>query len=343
MTGSDVLETLRATPRTSLGALPTPLRAAPNLASLVDLPGDAVWLKLDGYTGFGLGGNKVRKLETELAPSRLDGIDTLISCGGPQSNSLRVVAAAAARLGRRCILVVNGSGPEPPVGNARLHALLTPYIVRVADRVERAPAMEAAAREVEAEGGRALVVPLGASTPRGALGYALAMLELKGQMDLDPAWDPDATRVFVASSSAGTLAGMLLGASVLGMHGLKLVGVSADDPAEDVLQAAIAIASDAAALIGFDGDLLTGSVTVTDAFVGEGYGVPTPAADAATLLFARSEGVLLDPTYTSKAAAGMVDWIASGNARASERIVFWHTGGEVTASLPRYDGAPPGA
>ncbi len=290
MTARSALLALERTPRSHLATTPTPLVHAVHLARALDRSPDAVWLKLDGHTGFALGGNKVRKLETELTPSRLDGVDTLISCGGPQSNHARVFAAAAAHLGRRCILVRNGESPDPPMGNARLQSLLTPHIVHVAERADRDPAMEEARRQVESEGGKALVVPIGASTPLGALGYARAMVELDAQLQGDVAWDPDATWIFVATSSAGTLAGMLLGASLLELEGLHLVGVSADDPADGIKARVVDLAGQAAELIGFRGELLVHRVSVTDEYVGDGYGVPTPEADAATLLLARSQG-----------------------------------------------------
>jgi len=301
---------------------------APNLVATLSLDPDRVWLKLDDYTGFGLGGNKVRKLETELSPDRLEGVDTLITCGGPQSNHARVTAAAAAHLGLRCVLVINGEATDPPTGNARLHRLLTADIITVADRAAREPAMEQARLDAEARGGRALVIPIGASTGRGALGYALAMVELDAQLQGAAGWDPAATWIFTATSSGGTLAGMILGASLLGWEGTRIVAVSADDPADEIRERVLELAREGAELIGYQGDFAVEGLTVTDAYVGGGYGVPTAASLEATTLFARSEGVLLDPTYTSKAAAGMIDWVRSGRVPSTDRIVFWHTGGQ---------------
>jgi 1-aminocyclopropane-1-carboxylate deaminase/D-cysteine desulfhydrase-like pyridoxal-dependent ACC family enzyme len=294
----------------------------------MSLDPDHVRLKLDDYTGFGLGGNKVRKLETELSPDRLVGVDTLITCGGPQSNHARVTAAAAARLGLRCVLVISGEPGDPPTGNARLHRLLTPDLVTVSERAARAPAMEKARSDAEARGGRALVIPIGASTGRGALGYALAMVELDVQIRGIAGWEPVATWIFTATSSGGTLAGIVLGASLLGWHKTRIVAVSADDPADQIRERVLELASEGAELIGYRGDLATEGLTVTDSYVGEGYGIPTAASLEATTLLARSEGVLLDPTYTAKAAAGMVDWVGSGRVGPGDRVVFWHTGGQ---------------
>ena len=328
MTAPEALRALERMRRIHLASTPTPLVPARNLARALGVEPDRVWLKLDDYTGFGLGGNKVRKLETELSPDRLEGVDTLITCGGPQSNHARVTAAAAAHLGLRCVLVINGEAADPPTGNARLHRLLTPEIITVAGRAEREPAMERARLEAEARGGRALVIPIGASTGRGALGYALAMVELGIQLENTAGLDPASIWIFTATSSGGTLAGMVLGASLLGWRDTRIVAVSADDPADEIRERVLGLARDGAELIGYQGDLAADELTVTDAYVGEGYGVRTAASLEATKLLARSEGVLLDPTYTAKAAAGMADWVRSGRVASSARIVFWHTGGQ---------------
>lgn len=330
---SGAIQALLHTPRTALALTPTPLTLAPHLGRHLDLSPHALWMKLDQYTGFGLGGNKVRKLETELAPERLNGVDTLITAGGPQSNHARVTAAAAAHLGRRCILVSNGEPPDPPTGNARLHRLLTSEVVVVPTRADRAPAMEAARLEVEARGGRALIIPLGASTARGALGYALGMLELGRQFE-HLGLAPSNTWIFSSTSSGGTLAGMLLGLSLMGWGGVRLVGISADDPSDAIRATVLRLAADAASLIGFDGTLRSEQVTISDDFVGEGYGIPTQASSGATETMARCQGVLLDPTYTAKAAAGMVEWIRNGRVPAGDRVLFWHTGGQVMAAIP---------
>lgn len=327
MNADTLRERLSALPRTPLASLPTPLRRAPRLRAALGPEAPDVLLKLDEETGFGLGGNKVRKLEYELAPERLEGVTHLITTGGPQSNHCRVTAAAAARLGLGCVLVVNGDAPDPPTGNALLHRLLGAHVRTVSSRGERADAMAAAAEEIAAAGGCALEVPLGASTARGALGYAAAALELHDQLP------PEADRsvhVFVASSSGGTLGGLLAGVALLPRADLNLVGVSADTPREDLLDTAWTLA--AGALEHLDSDpavlqRLRQRVDATDAEVGEGYGVPTEASRAATDLFARSEGVLVDPVYTSKAAAGLVSWLRDGRFPAGDRAVFWHTGG----------------
>ncbi len=311
-------------PRTRLANLPTPLVPAPRLAAELGHP--HVLVKMDAETGFALGGNKVRKLEYELEPLRITGITCLITAGGPQSNHCRITAAFAARHGLRSILVVQEPVPEHPTGNARLHRLFGAEIRTVRRREDRVDGMQRAAAQVEREGGRPLIVPIGASTPLGSLGYVRAAHELLEQLDaLGPA--PARTWVFLSASSCGTLAGLVLGFGLRGRTDLVAVGVSADAAGPELRSTTIEIARGAANLIGLDPDFALPPFEVVDDEVGEGYGVPTDASRAATDLFARREGIVLDPTYTAKAAAGMVHWIRERAVGPEERVVFLHTGG----------------
>lgn len=322
---SSTLHRLASWPRTPLAALPTRLVPAPNLGAALDMKGNRLHLKMDAETGFALGGNKVRKLEFELAPDRLAGVTHVITTGGPQSNHCRVTAGAAAHLGLRCVLVVNGEDEPDPRGNARLQRLFGADIRLVSRREDRAPGMEAAAADIERLGGRALIVPLGASTPIGTLGYALGAVELAAQMDALPAGAR--TWWFVSASSCGTLAGLLLGRSLLGRTDVTLVGVSADVAADDMRREALRLAGAGAALLGWDGAVPGEGLHCDDTQVGRGYGLVTPEAREAISLFGRTQGVVLDPVYTGKAAAGMVDWVRSGRIGPDDRVVFVHTGG----------------
>ena len=325
ISGREALARLDACPRQPLADLPTRLLAIDTLARSLGTWSRPVYVKMDADTGLGLGGNKARKLEHELAPDRIAGVTHIITTGGPQSNHCRMTAAAAAFLGRKCILVINGTVAGPPRGNALLQRLFGAEIRTVAGRPERAPAMEHAAREVAAAGGRAVVVPLGASTPLGSLGYARAAVELDSQLAQLPV--APHTWVFLSSSSCGTLAGLLLGFSLLERHDIRLVAVSADTPADEMRNDASRLATDAGALLGWHGRLLADTMTCDDTQVGEGYGIPTPASDEATRLFATTAGMVLDPFYTAKAAAGMLAWIRAGRVPAGDRVVFIHTGG----------------
>jgi 1-aminocyclopropane-1-carboxylate deaminase/D-cysteine desulfhydrase-like pyridoxal-dependent ACC family enzyme len=326
MSPDSPLERLADWPRLPLANLPTPLREMPRLARELGAPELDLWVKMDAETGFALGGNKVRKLEFELAPDRTAGVTCLLTAGGPQSNHCRVTAAAAARLGLGCVLVLNGPEPDPATGNALLHRLFGAEIVTVDDRADRAGRLEEEAAAVKRGGGVPLPVPIGASTGLGCLGYARAAVELMGQLDAcGPR--PKRTVVFVPSSSCGTLAGLLLGLSLLGRDDVFLVGVSADASTEQIEADAERIALEGAELLGWSGTLNTGTMRGDAGQVGAGYGIPTEAAEAATHLFAASEGLVLDPTYTAKGAAGMVERIHSGGAGPPDRVVFLHTGG----------------
>ena len=319
------IQRLRSWPRTTLAALPTRLVRADHLAAAVGAAPGRIHVKMDAETGFALGGNKVRKLEFELAPDRLAGVTHLITTGGPQSNHCRVTAAAAAHLGMKSILVVNGQEVADPRGNALLHRLFGAEIRTVANREGRAPAMQAAAAEIEGSGGRPLIVPLGASTPHGTLGYALGTVELAEQMRELPV--VPRTWIFVSASSCGTLAGLLLGISVLGRTDVTLVGVSADVSATDMRAEALRLMRGGAALLEWAGPFRDDCLECDDTQVGAGYGIVTPAATEAIDLFGRTQGIVLDPVYTGKAAAGMVAWVREGRVGPDDRVVFVHTGG----------------
>jgi 1-aminocyclopropane-1-carboxylate deaminase/D-cysteine desulfhydrase-like pyridoxal-dependent ACC family enzyme len=339
MTASDPIRRLSDWPTTPFANLPTPLIGAQQLAQHSGVR--PVYVKMDADTGFALGGNKVRKLEFELAPSRLTGVTCLITAGGPQSNHCRVTAAAAARLGLRCVLVIQGPAPVEPRGNALLQRLFGAEIEVVEDRTDRTPGMERVATRIRNEGGTPLIVPIGASTAIGSLGYARAAIELVAQLDrLNDGCDE--TLVFSSTSSGGTLAGLILGLSLLARRDIRLFGVSADAPADELREVSLALAREAAALLDVSpaGASATGASAtegstsvdivpfqVIDDQVGAGYGIPTPKSTAATELFARLEGVVLDPTYTAKAAAGMIAWVERHGLRERQRLVFLHTGG----------------
>lgn len=326
MTSHDpkALDRLLSWPRTHLVHAPTPLRALPRLSS--ELGESPIYAKMDAETGFALGGNKVRKLEFELESARIDGVTHLITAGGPQSNHCRVTAAFAARAGLRCVLVTNAPAPEAPSGNALLHRLFGAEIVVVPEKDDRVPSMEIVARKIAADGGTPMIVPIGASTGLGSLGYALAAHELAPQLDtLDDG--RSRTCVVVSASSCGTIAGLVLGVALLGRSDIRFVGVSADAPEAELRTTTDGLVVDAARLLEAAVDPSRANVHYDDRQVGAGYGMVTPASLEATDLFGRLEGVVLDPTYTSKAAAGLIDLARRGGADADERVVFLHTGG----------------
>ncbi len=324
-----MLTRLQEWPRASFVREPTPLIQAPNLAQTLDRTPADVLLKMDAESGFALGGNKARKLEFELAPDRLKGATHVITCGGPQSNHARLTAAAAARLGLKCVLVVNGDTPPPHTGNAYLHRLFGAEIRPVATQKDRDPTMAEVAAEVEAGGGHAVVIPLGASTPLGSLGYVRAAIEIDAQLRDHPhAGD---TWIFVSASSCGTYAGLALGFTLLERTDVRLVGVSPDISRAEILELTEDLASRAGGLLGAHAPLLTGLLHPTDDYVGPGYGIHSEASEEATAVLGRTEGVLLDPAYTAKTAAAMLDWAQSGRIPREDRMILWHTGGYPTA------------
>ena len=324
-----MLTRLEKWPRTPFVREPTPLIQAPNLAQWLGRAPADVLLKMDAESGFGLGGNKARKLEFELAPDRLKGVTHVVTCGGSQSNHTRLTAAAAAHLGLKCVLVVCGDTSPPYKGNAYHQRLFGAEIRPVASRTERKPAMADVAARIDADGGQAIVIPLGASTPLGSLGYVRAAAEIDVQFRDHP--HTGSTWIFVSASSCGTYAGLALGFTLLQRTDVRLVGVSPDIAREEVLELTGDLANGAGELLGVRTPLLPELLHPTDDYVGLGYGIRSNESEEATAVLARTEGVLLDPAYTAKTAAAMLDWAQSGLIPAEDRMVLWHTGGYPTA------------
>lgn len=321
-----ISEPLASISRTPLGVYPTPLEPLGRLQKQLAEAGPRLFIKRDDYTGFAMGGNKVRKLEYMLAPEVVRQTDVIITTGGFGSNHARVTAAAAAKLGKRCILVLNGKEPDPPRGNALLQRLFGAEIVVVATREERAARSAAIAEELRERGLTPLLIPLGASTPVGALGYVRASFELAAQLR-DAGIGPETVSIVVSASSCGTLAGLIAGLHLAGLHKAQLVGVSPDISAADMRSTSLELAAGVLNLLGLPAPDFGEWPTAEDGYVGAGYGVPTAESRNAIDLFARNEGILLDPVYTAKAAAGMIDWLRTGRFARERNMVFLHTGG----------------
>ena len=312
---------LRSLPVVPLAPLPSPVEELPRLrARLVRAP--RLLVKRDDAIGFAFGGNKVRKMQLIAARAQACGADTLITTGGVQSNHARVTAAAAARLGMGCILIVNGAPPARLTANALIDALLGAEVRYVATRDERAPAMERAAGDVRAAGGTPFVIPLGASTPLGAAAFVAAIVELAQQID-----PPDV--IVHSTSSGGTQAGLIAGCALAGWH-TRVLGISADERSEPLAAQIRELLRGVAGLLGVDADRFNAAgVDVDDRFVGAGYGEDTDESAEAIALAARTEALFLDPTYTGKAMAGLIARLRRGEFRPEQTILFWHTGGQV--------------
>jgi D-cysteine desulfhydrase family pyridoxal phosphate-dependent enzyme len=322
VTPADLRQRLSRFPALPFLPAPTIVEEMPRLMLLLG-GGPRLLIKRDDAIPFGFGGNKVRKLSLVAARAVAEGADTLITAGGVQSNHARATAAAAAKLGLRAVLVANGEPADRLTANALLDNLLGADVVYVPRREDRAPKIVEIADRLRGEGRRPFPIPIGASTPLGALGFALAVAELVEQM---PA--PDV--IVHSTSSGGTQAGLVAGCRLLGLH-TRVVGISADDSAESLTAQIRAIISGIADLLDVDPDQLSRGtpIEVNDRFVGDGYGVPTDASREAIELIARTEAIFLDPTYTAKAMAGLIACVRRQEFKEHQTVLFWHTGGQV--------------
>jgi D-cysteine desulfhydrase family pyridoxal phosphate-dependent enzyme len=297
---------------------PTPLEEMPRLRKALG-GGPRLFVKRDDVIPFGFGGNKVRKLQFVAAEAVSRGADTLVTVGGIQSNHARASAAVAARLGLRCLIIANGAKPVRATANALLDELLGADVEYIPSRAEREAASTAAMERLEREGRRPYWVPLGASTPLGAMGFVQAIGEL-----VEQGLTPDV--IVHAASSCGTQAGLVAGCALHGMS-TEVIGVSADDPVTALSARVRDIVAGIGRLLG--SNLGEPRFTVTDAYVGDGYGIPTDASREAQRLAARTEAIFVDNTYTAKALAALIRWVRERRWGPERSVLFWHTGGQV--------------
>ena len=312
-------------PRICLGQLPTPLEEAKRLSDV--LGGPRIYFKRDDLTGIGLGGNKVRKLEFIIGKALEEGADTLVVCGGFQSNMARVSAAMANRVGMKVELVLGGlpGEPRPPIGNLLLDHLLGAGI-RLVDTVPRwefGEFLHEIAEELRSEGRRPFVLAPGGSSPEGMAGYFNATLEMAEQFS-EQGIEPN--RIFVAVGSGSTFGGLVLGAMYV-EPSFEVVGISVSRMSDYLSEKIPQLTADAIGLLGLDTRARGGDLTTYDQYIGEGYGALTEGACEAIRLVAETEGVFLDPVYTGKCMAGLVDLIRKGIVGRDETVVFIHTGG----------------
>ena len=304
----------------------TPIELLPRLSR--HLGGASIYVKRDDLLGLASGGNKTRKLEFLMADALAKGADTIITTGAVQSNHCRLTLAAAVKEGLRCRLLLEERVPDSydPDGSGNnflfrlLGAAQTEVVHAGTDLVAR---MEGIAEEVRSEGGTPYIVPGGGSNALGALGYVACAEELLAQLfDASLAID----HVVCASGSGGTQAGL-----VAGFHGnqsgLAVTGISVRAAKEAQEAKVHALANETARLAGSAIEVPPAAINVYDGYVGDGYSLPTDDMTEAIQLFARLEGVLLDPVYTGKTAAGLIDLVRTGHFGRDSNVLFIHTGG----------------
>lgn len=310
-------------PRFPLAHLPTPLEELKVISR--QLAGPDILIKRDDQTGLALGGNKTRKLEFLLGDALAKGADTLVTLGAVQSNHCRQAAAAAAKAGLRCELILNGKKPDIANGNLLLNEILGANLHWI-ERSQRAAKLQELDAQLRGQGRRPYLIPVGGSNGVGATGYVVAMLELAEQLRVS---GRRVDHILFGTSSGGTQAGIVLGARIAGftcqLHGLS---IDKNDPEHFEYETEVAqIANDCAAYIGSPVRVTRDDVKVVYGYKGEGYGVVGDLERDAIRLLARTEGIVLDPVYAGRAFGALVDLIRKGVFKKGETILFWHTGG----------------
>jgi L-cysteate sulfo-lyase len=321
-------------PRRFLAHLPTPLEPLDRLSR--ELGGPEIWIKRDDCTGLSTGGNKTRKLEFLMAEAEALGADMVITQGATQSNHARQTAAFAAKLGLGChLLLEDRTGSNDHNYNSNGNVLLDHLHGATTEKrpggADMAAEMETVADRLRAEGHKVYVIPGGGSNPTGALGYVNCAFELLGQAN-DRGLVID--RIVTATGSAGTQAGLITGLKAINA-GIPLLGFGVRAPKDKQEENVFNLAVKTAEKLGCPGVVQRADVIADTSYVGAGYGIPREDTLEAIRLFAELEGILLDPVYSGKAAAGLVDYCRSGRFAKGERVVFLHTGG--SAALFGYD------
>ncbi|MGY2290406.1 D-cysteine desulfhydrase family protein [Pseudomonas sp. SDO528_S397] len=308
---------------------PTPLHRATRLEQALGLQGIGLYLKRDDHTPLGGGGNKLRKLEFLLGTALGSGVDTVITIGGVQSNHARLTAAACARLGLACELVlgraVDKSGTDYDLnGNVLLDQLFGARLEVLDKGVDTLAHAQARASQLRASGHTVLVLPTGGSTPLGSLGYARCAAEI---IEQEQRLGLTFKQVMVPNGSAGTHAGLAAGFAVAGRGAatVKSWSVLADEAASRART--LQLTQDALALLGHTAPLAAADLQIDGSQLGDGYGLPTPAMQDAVRLLARTEGLLVDPVYSGKALAGLIADLKRGLYTAGDNLLFIMTGG----------------
>lgn len=304
----------------------TPMERLGRLSALMD--GPEIWIKRDDLLGLFPGGNKTRKLEFVMADALAKGADSVVTCGAVQSNHCRITLAAARKEGLECHFVIEervpGSYSPTASGNNFLYHLMGVDSIRVVPaKSDMIAEMEKTADELRRAGKKPYIIPGGASNPLGALGYVACAEEILAQsFEKGVSFD----RIFVTSGSGGTHAGLAVG--LWGNRsGIPLTGINISRPNSQQVPLVHSLAAETARYLGIEEPLPEDLIQCFDEYVGEGYSLPTEAMTKAVVFLAKTESILLDPVYTGKAFAGMLDLIQKGFCRKGEKVLFVHTGG----------------
>ena len=315
-------------PRVHLAHLPTPLERLDRLTK--ELGGPEIWIKRDDCTGLSTGGNKTRKLEFLMAQAQQEGADCVMTQGATQSNHARQTAAFAAKLGMDChLLLEDRTGYNET--NYRFNGNVLLDMLHGASSEIRGPGldmnqeMEDVAEARRLNGQKVYTIPGGGSNPTGALGYVNCAMELMMQAN-DRSLRID--HIVHATGSAGTQAGLITGLKGMNVN-IPLLGIGVRAPQNIQEENVYKLAQSTASLLGCDGIVARDDVVANTNYVGDGYGIPAPSTLEAIKMFAELESILLDPVYSGKGAAGLIDLIRTGYFGKNERVVFIHTGGSV--------------
>ena len=317
-----IKEKLSNIPQKKVTITPTPFHFLKNISKYT---GYNIFIKRDDLTGFSLGGNKTRKFDFLIADAINQGCDTLIGIGANQSNFCRIVAGIGAKFGLDVHLILSGKKPENPTGNLRIDHILgaTVHHIETTDSEKRMNYARKINDQLINEGKKVYFMPPGGSTTIGTYGYAQGFDEiLEDAKKLNISID----KIFHASSSAGTQAGLVLGQAISDWQG-EIHGVSVDTPQDKLIDDVYNLATSAGKSLDIKIDKT--KIFTDDSYVGAGYGKKTKGCVEAVNLFAGKEGIFLDYVYTGKAAAGLIDYCRKGKIKSDENILFLHTGGNI--------------
>ncbi|CAH0532547.1 L-cysteate sulfo-lyase [Vibrio stylophorae] len=310
-------------PRVTISHNPTPVESMPRLSQAL---GCDIWIKRDDCTGLAGGGNKTRKLEYLIADAQKQGADILLTVGGIQSNHARQTAAAAAKFGFECELILEQVSGTPTEnyhdnGNLLLNQLCGAQIIELAEGQSCDDAINKRADELKAQGRRPYIIPMGGSNVIGSLGYVQCALELSEQLKDNPV-----DQIVLASGSAGTQAGLIAGLILANNH-TPVLGINVSRSSSEQNTKVTALLVEILDFLGLDSSHASDYVHTNGDYFGPGYGIVTEQANDAVKRCASLEGILLDPVYTGKAMAGLIDLVTTNQIDKSSRQLFLHTGG----------------